>query len=128
MAFYNVQSDEVLSIEEVTKSEVLCKICVATGGISKHHWKLLGHVPLEDELLVPINFYKRDCISKELSIYTENVQECPTTWQERPATYEECVGLELAAVWSIPHVESRLEDHFAGRENKWVKARLLPAK
>jgi hypothetical protein len=31
------------------------------------------------------------------------------------------LGLDCAAVWSAFHVESRLDDHFAGRPNGWAE-------
>jgi hypothetical protein len=43
----------------------------------------------------------------------------------RPATPDECEGLERSAVWAAPHVESRLEDHYAGRENAFLETMRL---
>ncbi len=115
MAFYDLRSAEILPVEEVVKSRVLFKIWVMNSAISKHHWRVLGNLPLENELIAVAEFYKWDMISKKFSVYEGD-------GQERPATLEECTNLECAAVWSAEHVESRLEDHFAGRENKWVNS------
>ena len=65
-------------------------------------------------------FFKRDSISGKFSIYEGG-------GIETPATYDEVVDLECAAVWDPEHVESRLDDHYAGVENLWVKS-LSPEK
>jgi hypothetical protein len=70
-------------------------------------------VPLPAELEVEPLFFKHDNISGEVSM-------TPGGGVERPATREECFGLERAAVWDPEHVVSRLDDHFAGRPNAWV--------
>jgi len=64
-------------------------------------------------------FYKQDAITGRLALYHSTFAS--TNW-ERPASREECAGLEAAAVWEPEHVEDRLRDHFAGRPNKWVES------
>jgi hypothetical protein len=44
----------------------------------------------------------------------------------RDATREETEGLEPAAVWEPEHIADRLEDHYAGRPNRWLKSMLQP--
>jgi hypothetical protein len=46
----------------------------------------------------------------------------PNTGESRAALPRECVGLERAAVWAAEHVESCLEDHYAGRPNDFVES------
>ena len=48
----------------------------------------------------------------ELSLYIAG--------EVRPATREQCLGLERAAVWEPENIESRLADHYAGRPNAWA--------
>ena len=43
--------------------------------------------------------------------------------RERPATPEECVGLERAEVWEIQHIEDRLLDTFEGRHHRGPASR-----
>lgn len=113
MAFYSLHSDEVLPIEEIIKSDVIFKIWVMKYAIGKHHWKVLGNIALEDELKTPVEFYIWDCIAEKFNIYQDD-------GKEQLVTLEECDDLECAAVWDPEHVESRLADHFAGRENEEV--------
>lgn len=65
-------------------------------------------------MVTEIQRWKRDSISGKLSVYAEDL-EVPGDWSERPATYDECVGLEVAAVWDDVHVEKRLSALFAGK-------------
>jgi len=83
-----------------------------TAGI----WPVVGNIPLEDALLVDRLFSKQDDISGRLTTYRSG------TGEETPATLKECEGLEAAAVWDAEHIVDRLNDHFAGRANKWVES------
>lgn len=114
MAFYAVQSDALLSIDEILKQPVAFKVWVMSSAITSGRWTVIGCVPLGPALEESPWFFKQDAISKALSIYRDGV--------ESPATKEQCEGLECAAVWSAQHVESRLEDYFEGRSNKWLDA------
>lgn len=40
----------------------------------------------------------------------------------RKATPQECTGLERNAVWEASHIESRLDDAYAGRPNDFVES------
>ncbi|MFS1861275.1 hypothetical protein BCU90_19860 [Vibrio lentus] len=57
-------------------------------------------------------FFKFDLISKTFSIYSE----C----EETPATREQCLGLECAAVWDKKHIEDRLLAKSQGKECAWT--------
>jgi hypothetical protein len=114
MAFYAVQPDHSLSPAEVLIQPIAFKIWVMNSAISSGRWRIVGSAPLEAELEVSPWFFKQDAISKAVSMYREGV--------ERPASKEECSGLECAAVWSAEHVEERLVDHLEGRPNKWQQA------
>jgi hypothetical protein len=41
---------------------------------------------------------------------------------ERKATPEECVGLERLSAWGPEAIETRLEDHYAGRPNRSLES------
>jgi hypothetical protein len=92
--------------------------CFKRGG----RWVLLDAVPLleREKQRLDVKF-RQDVISGALSIVT---RACPPSVQfsNRPATVEECDGLEQEAVWSPEHVEDRLRDHFDGLPNKWVES------
>jgi hypothetical protein len=114
MAFYAVQSERSLSPTEIVGHPIAFKVWVMNSAISSGRWTVIGQAPLEAALTVLPWFFKQDAISKTLSLYQNGI--------ERPATREECDGLERAAVWSAQHIESRLEDHLQGRINKWFEA------
>lgn len=119
MAFYSIRSEGSLVPTEILGQPVAFKVWVMNSAISSGRWSVIGHAPLETELAAMPWFFKQDAISKALSLYQSGV--------ERPATKEECEGLERAAVWSAQHIESRLEDHLEGRTNKWLEAMKLRA-
>lgn len=114
MAFYSFRSDSSLDVPQIIEQAIAFKIWVMNSAVTSGRWRVIGYAPLEQEHEVSPWFFKQDAISKALSIYQNGI--------ERPASREECEGLECAAVWSAEHVESRLEDHFAGKANKWVEA------
>lgn len=114
MAFYAIQSERSLSPAEILCQPIAFKVWVMNSAISSGRWSVIGQAPLEAELEATPWFFKQDAISKSLSLYQNGI--------ERPATSEECKGLERAAVWSAQHIESRLEDHLEGRANRWLDA------
>ena len=87
-------------------------------------WQLLDVVTLTDEEAGRVSRrWKRDPINGRLSIYWSDTAN--ETWGDEPATPEECVGLEQAAVWDPEHVEARLRAHLAGNP-VWPAARSGP--
>jgi hypothetical protein len=116
MAFYEIQSKHSLSAEQVLNYPIAFKVWVLSSAIKSGRWHIIGFVPLEPELEVMPWFFKQAIGSNALSLYRSD-----SYGEEYPASKEDCVGLERAAIWSAEHIESRLEDHFAGRPNKWVE-------
>lgn len=121
IAFYDkpYQGGQAPLIEEVVALPIAFKIWVMNYAVTKGIWPVIGHVPLTPDLKKTPLFFKQDAMNGQLAIYQSIPELAPT--YERPATYEECLGLEVAAVWDPEHVEERLRDHFAGRLNKWIK-------
>jgi hypothetical protein len=118
MAFYDFRSGEEPGLEEVVSKPILFKVWVMNSVVSSGRWPVIGAVPLDNTLREPVDFFKRDSISKEYCLYREG--------QELPATQEQCAGLEYAAVWSATHIEGRLRAYFAGLPNKWVTSMGAP--
>lgn len=114
VAFYELHSVEERPIDEIARSRVMFKLAVMNRAITNGRWRVIGNLPLEEELRLPIETFKQDPISKRLYIYVNGI--------ETPAAREDCEGLERAAVWDPDHVEDRLRDHFAGVPNKWVES------
>jgi hypothetical protein len=113
-AFYDVKTDQDLSIADIESKPVLFKLWVMRRAITSGRWEIIGVAPLEVELRNEPRFYKQDPINGKIGIYHQG--------HEIPATREECDGLECAAVWDAEHVEDRLKDHYEGNPNKWVES------
>ncbi|MGH0346523.1 immunity 26/phosphotriesterase HocA family protein [Sinorhizobium meliloti] len=114
MAFYGLRSEDERPIDEVAQSKVLFKLAVMNRAVTSGRWRVIGNLPLEEELRQPVKSFRQDPITKKLSIYVNGA--------DSPATPEACANLERAAVWDPEHVEDRLRDHFAGVPNKWVES------
>jgi hypothetical protein len=112
------------SIDEIVSLPVAFKIWVMNYAITKGGWPVIGKLPLSAELREVPAFFKQDVLNGNLSIYHALPEFAPH--YERPATYEECLGLEEAAVWEPEHVEERLHDHFEGRKSKWCGSVMRP--
>jgi len=117
LAFYDLKTDKVMEIDDITRRPLLFKIWVMNHAITSGRWEVIGHRELEGFLTEPTIFFKQDMMSKELSLYVAG--------EEHPATRQQCKGLERAAVWDPEHVEDRLRDHYLGVSNKWVESMKL---
>jgi hypothetical protein len=83
-------------------------------AVTKGIWKVIGHVEPPPYLLIPPKFFIQSPMNGALFITTDG-------GDRTPATYEECLPLERCSVWDPEHVVSRLEDHLAGRPNRWYE-------
>jgi hypothetical protein len=103
------------AVEDLVKEPIAFRIWVMNRAVTDGLWPIVGHVPPSPEALEAPWFFKQDPISRAVSILRTGTEEIP-------ATKEQTQGLERAAVWDPRHVVDRLEDHFAGRPNKWVES------
>ena len=78
-------------------------------------WQKLGVMALTPDEQDSATYFKKDALNGKNYLYRKGAFIL--------ATQQECLGLEPAAVWSRGQVESRLSDHFLGRENIWVKSK-----
>jgi hypothetical protein len=114
-AFYDCLTSDDLSIAHIVSLPILFKVAVMKYAVTKGHWEVVGHLPLETPLRnAPLQFMQDRLQPEQFSIYENG--------KTRRATREECLGLERVAVWDPVHVEDRLRDHYAGRPNKWVES------
>jgi len=116
MAFYDIKTDRALPVEEIIRHPILFKVWVARYAITKRIWPIIGHFPLEKELQKTPLFFKQDPVTTRLYIYQDSGRDIP-------ATLEQASGLERAAVWDPEHVVDRLNDHFAGRPDRYAEMR-----
>lgn len=115
-AFYDSRSKQDVPIDKIITSPVLFQVPVMDHAVKRGRWIVVGNAPLDQVLLNPPPRFIQDPLRKDhFSIYEKG-------GKIRPATREECVGLERAAVWEPMHIEDRLRDHYAGRKNKWVES------
>ncbi|WNG21438.1 hypothetical protein F0U63_47110 [Cystobacter fuscus] len=115
-AFYDLRGERIPPIEEIIAKPVLFKICVMDHAVTAGTWPVVGSSPLEPSMRESPFFFKQDGPGRFWRY---------RSGQETPASRSEIEGLERAAVWEPIHVVDRLKDHFAGRENIWVKS-LMP--
>lgn len=112
-AFYDSRTNEDLTVDRITSRPILFFVPVMDRAIKEGRWSIVGHAPVDDNLKVPPRFIQDPLDKNKFEIYEKG--------QIRPATRQECLGLEREAVWDPEHVEDRLRDHYAGRNNKWVE-------
>jgi hypothetical protein len=110
-AFFNVATENELSAQDVVTYPVMFRIWVHKSSVSE--WNKIGKVQINSALSEQVPRFKQDAINGKLSIYINA--------QEKPASFNEVKGLECAAIWESSHILSRICDHLAGKENKWVK-------
>jgi Immunity protein 26 len=115
VAFYNIKSDVQIAIEKILCASILFSVAVMNHAIIRNNWTIIGWKPLEPELAKSPDFFMQDAHSGNFSIYKEGGQIVP-------ATRKQVKGLEIAAGWEPEHIVDRLDDHFAGRKNKWLES------
>lgn len=110
MAFYDLRTPTPqFELDAVAGAPVL--FTVAVNGSGRGGWSAIGAAPLEGEVARPPRFF----IQNAFDLRDCTIFEVGGT--SRPATPEECVGLEAASAWSTGNVQNRLLDHFEGRPN-----------
>lgn len=114
--FYDARlaESEEVEVAGLLGNEILFRLSVMNSAFRR--WRQVAHLPLSAEEQSKRHvFFKQDPINGRFTLYWEADGRAHT----EPATFDDCVGLERAAVWDAEHVEDRLRDHFAGVANKW---------
>lgn len=100
------------TLEEILSSGVLWRLWVMRQALKEPTWELLCEIKkIPEPFQQEVTRFKKDSITGKYSLYIHG--------QETPASKDQCIGLERAAVWSSNHVNDRLNDHLAGVENAW---------
>jgi len=115
VAVYDRITDADLSPEEVVALPVLFVVPVFGRAYHKGRWPKVGAVPIEQAPVEIPEYFVQDMFNPH------DCQILDHSGNARPATPEECVGLERAAVWDAEHVEDRLRDRDANRPNAQVE-------
>ena len=105
---------EIAFFDPLNPEKLLCRLWVHTSAYSKGRWRKIDKKPIPDYLAEEVPRFKKDHISGKISIHING--------NDYPASYNDCVNLECAAVWDANHVEDRLRDHCEDKENIWVKS------
>ena len=112
-AYYDCRTTkDIDDFEQIIASDILFKITVDYKVLTSGTWPKVGHVPLEEHLKRnPLKYIKDVTNENNFSIYDNG--------EIRPATREECIGLEIVASWTKEHVEERLQCHYEGKTS-WL--------
>lgn len=114
IAFYDAATDIGLPLDDILPRPILFRIAVMKHAITSGRWTVVGVKPLEPSLQEATIFFRQDATNPDHLFFHQE-------GHESPATREDCLKLERAAVWEPEHVEERLADYYAGRINQWVE-------
>ncbi|MFE8595588.1 immunity 26/phosphotriesterase HocA family protein [Archangium violaceum] len=113
-AFYAYRTESPDSdLDRIASRPILFKIAVR--HLEPGSWEVIGRRKLEESLAQPIVQFRQD---------VGDFRRCEifdTVGNSRSAEPQECVGLEVLAVWEQHAVEERLLDTFMGRPNDTVE-------
>ncbi|GAB1644304.1 hypothetical protein [Krasilnikovia sp. MM14-A1259] len=117
IAFYRTEGQQ--SIGEAMRNSPAFIIGVVRNAYSRGRWgKLVAHVTPDQIPSTPAYFRQSRVNPKECYL----VDSSGNATKVAPA---DCVGYEREAAWAAEHVESRLEDLYAGRPSAVVEATRL---
>ncbi len=95
-------------------------VAVIDGAVTTGRWPVVQtDVDLVPALKVPPTFMQDPLNREKFQVYERGMM--------RPASRAECLHLERTAVWDPEHVEDRIRDAYAGRENKWLRSMKIDA-
>jgi hypothetical protein len=102
------------SVEDIIASPILFFVGVFDAVWKSGRWPKVGTAPAPRDIPVP-DTYMQDVVDPNRCTIID------VHGGMRPATIQECEGLERAAVWQAERVERRIADHYAGRPNADVE-------
>jgi len=115
-AFYDIRTKKELPADKiVSTAAVIFFATVHDDAVIKGYWQKIGKVlPVEKYLSWKQPFYTQDRLNPtKYTIYHNG--------KEKPATRQQCIGLDYLMVWTYEEMEERLRDFFARRKNKFVE-------
>jgi hypothetical protein len=112
-AFFDLRSRQTPPLEEILSKKVIFRVPVSKEPFASGKWRRLGNVPLLAELREPAAYRNQPVGSNQVFRYQSG--------RLTPSSVEEVKDLELLAVWLEQHIVDRLNDHFAGKRNRWVE-------
>lgn len=116
IAVFNILTDKEEEIPSIIKKDLLFIATIYSNIIPSGRWPKVGKAEVKQQLkTLPLKFIQDPLNLASFELYD------PNTGDISKATRQECEGLERSSVWAAEHVESRIIDHFAGKENAWVQ-------
>jgi hypothetical protein len=102
--------DDESDLTQLPDRPVMFIVAVYDRAIDRD-WPIVGQMPAGSTLPAVPERFMQDMFNPQ------SCQIIDVDGNIRPATPQECVGLERAAVWEAEHVAKRIRDHYAGRPN-----------
>lgn len=116
IAVFDIITDKELEISKIIKNDLLFIVTIYSDVIPSGRWLKMSKAEINQQLsTLPMKFIQDPLDSDAFELYD------PNTGDIRKATRKECEGLERSSIWAAEHVESRIRDHFAAKENTWVQ-------
>ncbi|HEX6686419.1 MAG TPA: immunity 26/phosphotriesterase HocA family protein [Candidatus Limnocylindrales bacterium] len=110
VAVYDLPTtQEVTEMAEVVARPILFIVAVFDSAIGRRGWPVVGQAPPGSPIVTVPDSFLQDVF---LNCKIVDVQG-----NTRPASPQECAGLERYAVWDPADLTERLRDHYAGRPN-----------
>jgi len=107
---------EATAMAEVVGKPILFIVAVYDRAIGRRGWPIVGQAPPGSPHIAVPDQFMQDMANPA------NLRIIDVEGNIRPATFEECAGLERCAVWEAEHVAERIRDHDAGRPNAYLES------
>lgn len=114
VAFFDYLSDAPVAPENLLDLPLIFRVFVTIDAPKRGKWPKVGNVPLRGDYAELGKYLHKAVGSDQYYIYSGG--------SEVPASRDECIGLELFAVYFAMHAEERLEDYFAGGDSDYMRA------
>ena len=116
IAVFEHLDDGSTDLTSLTGKSILFIVTIYANVIPSGRWEKVGKLTLRPSLeKLPLKFIQDSLKLENVELYD------PNDGTIKKATKEKCVGLEAASVWAAEHIESRILDHFEGKQNVWVE-------
>lgn len=115
IVFFDLRVEARPSLREILDSNVAFSLWVAKSALVDQAWTVIGRSPIPETVDRRPAFFKLDRISGKYFLTYSGEEEIPVSAAQ-------LADVECAAVWELEHLLDRLQDHFAGRPNRWVEA------
>jgi hypothetical protein len=112
-AFFDLRALQTPPLDEILTHRVVFRVPVSREPFASGHWRIVGNASLTGELREPAVYRNQPVGSNRVFRYQSG--------KLTPSSVEEVENLELLAVWLEQHIVDRLNDYFAGRQNRLVE-------